>query len=198
MRFGQLTTGIQNPVRDAHSLALHREHSVVKPVHMLFAMIDQADGTVPNIFAVAVGNFEKIRHDLNQLLDQLPQVTGGSGQLMQSRDLQGALNATDKLAQEKGDSYIASELLVLALFKVRDPLSKVLTGNGVTRESLEATVERVRKGAPVEDPCEKNRGALSKYTIDLTVRAVSRELDPVNAFDPIRLKNRVPALHDRI
>lgn len=184
MRFDQLTTGFQTALQDAHSLALHREHSVVEPVHMLSAMIDQADGTVPNILAAAGGNVEKIQLNLNQKLDELPQVTGGSGQLMQSRDLQGALNATDRLAQEKGDSYIASELFVLALFKVRDPLSKVLTESGVTRESLEATVERVRKGAPVQDPgAEENRGALSKYTIDLTERAESGKLDPVIGRD---------------
>ena len=184
MRFDQLTTGFQTALQDAHSLALHREHSVVEPVHMLSAMLDQTDGTVPNILAAAGGNVEKIQLHLNQKLDELPQVTGGSGQLMQSRDLQGVLNATDKLAQEKGDAYIASELFVLALFKVRDTLSKVLTENGVTRESLEATVERVRKGASVQDPgAEENRGALSKYTIDLTERAESGKLDPVIGRD---------------
>ncbi|MCY3883650.1 MAG: ATP-dependent chaperone ClpB [Gammaproteobacteria bacterium] len=184
MRFDQLTTGFQNALQDAHSLAVNREHSVIEPVHMLSAMIDRSDGTIPNILAVAGGNVDKIRLDIDQKLGQLPQVTGGSGQLTQSRELQGALNATDKLAQENGDSYIASELFVLALFEIQDPLAKVLTENGVTKESLDAAVERVRKGVRVQDPgAEENRGALSKYTIDLTDRAENGKLDPVIGRD---------------
>lgn len=184
MRFEQLTSGFQRALQDAHSLALKHEHQVVEPVHVLQAMCIQSDGTIPNVLAASGGDIERIRQDLQDKLSSLPQVTGTDGQLLQSRELQKALNASDKLAQQKGDAFIASELFVLALYEIRDGLADLLASNGVTRDSLETAVTRIRKGASVDDQsAEENRGALEKYTIDLTEHAESGKLDPVIGRD---------------
>ena len=184
MRFEQLTSGYQRALQDAHSLAIKHEHQVVEPAHVLMAMTNQSDGTIPNVLASAGGDIEKIRNGLQTKVNSLPQVTGTDGQLLQSRELQKTLNASDKLAQQKGDTYIASELFIIALFDVRDSLTDLLTSNGVTRESLDTAVARIRKGAQVDDPsAEENRGALEKYTVDLTERAENGKLDPVIGRD---------------
>ena len=184
MSFDLLTNAFQEALRDAHTLAIKHDHQVLEPVHVLASMLEQEDATVANILAAAGGSVEKIHVDLAAKLEEMPQVTGGDGQVRHSGSVEAVLNSCIKLGQTKGDSYVASELFPVALFERKDPLADVLTSSGVTRESLEASIERVRKGVNVDDPdAEEKRNALEKYTIDLTERAEEGKLDPVIGRD---------------
>jgi ATP-dependent Clp protease ATP-binding subunit ClpB len=94
------------------------------------------------------------------------------------------LNVTDKLAQQRGDQFISSELFVLAACDDRGELGRMLKANGATRANLEKAIEEVRGGAKVDDAgAEENRQALEKYSIDLTERATQGKLDPVIGRD---------------
>ncbi len=184
MAFDLLTTAFQEAIRNAHTLAVRHDHQLLEPIHVLMAMLEQEDATVANILAAAGGSVERIRQDLAITIEGMPQVTGGDGQVRQSGNLEAALNSCVKLGHSKGDAYVASELFPVALFERKDPLADVLTSNGVTRATLEASIERVRKGTTVNDPdAEEKRNALEKYTIDLTERAEQGKLDPVIGRD---------------
>lgn len=184
MRLDKLTIGFQQALQDSQSLAVKHDHQVLEPVHVLGAMLKQKDGTIPSIVAIANGNLKGISEEIEQSLESMPQVTGGSGEVVPSRALTGVLNTTDKLAQKNEDAYIASELFLLALVEVKDKTAEILFKWGVQKEALKSAIESVRKGAKVIDPsAEEQRDALKKYTIDLTERAENGKLDPVIGRD---------------
>jgi hypothetical protein len=47
--------------------------------------------------------------------DRLPKVTGTDGQVQIGRELTGLLNLADKESQKRGDEFLASEMVLLAL-----------------------------------------------------------------------------------
>jgi ATP-dependent Clp protease ATP-binding subunit ClpB len=101
-----------------------------------------------------------------------------------SPDLSRVLNLSDKKAQQGGDSFISSELVLQALLEAGAAVGKVLTDSGVSKEGLDTAVQAVRGGAPVDSAdAEESRQALEKYTIDLTERARDGKLDPVIGRD---------------
>ena len=113
------------------------------------------------------------------MLDRLPKVEGAAGEVHVSNDLNRLLNVTDKLAQQRGDQYIASELFLLAAFEDKGELAKILKGSGAVRGAIEKAIDEVRGGEKVEDAnAEESRQALEKYTVDLTERASQGKLDP--------------------
>ncbi len=77
----------------------------------------------------------KLRSELMALLDRLPKVEGTAGEVHVSNDLSRLLNVTDKLAQQRGDQFISSELFVLAAFEDRGSLARVLKDAGLARGS---------------------------------------------------------------
>ena len=184
MRFDKLTIGFQQALHDAQSLAVKHDHQVLEPVHVLGAMLKQKDGTIPSILAIADGNLKSINEEIERSLESLPEVTGGRGEVVPSRSLTGVLNTADKIAQQNEDSYIASELFLLALIEVKDKTAEILFKWGVKKEALNSAIDSVRKGAKVIDPsAEEQRDALKKYTIELTERAENGKLDPVIGRD---------------
>jgi ATP-dependent Clp protease ATP-binding subunit ClpB len=184
MRNDKLTSRFQNALADAQSLAIGRDNQMIEPAHLLVALLEQQGGSLKPLFAKAGANVPKLKTELNALLDRLPKVEGAAGEVHVSQDLSRLLNVTDKLAQQRGDAYISSELFALAALDDRGELGKVLKNTSLTKGKLEKAIDEVRGGEAVNDPnAEESREALSKYTIDLTERAVNGKLDPVIGRD---------------
>src|SRR5437764_402933 len=183
MRMDKLTSRFQQSLADAQSLALGRDHQFIEPAHVLLAMLDGAGGSVRPLLMKAGGDVNRLRSGLLALLDALPKVEGAPGEIHISNDLNRLLNVTDKLAQQRGDQFISSELLVLAAFEDR-ALARLFKESGLVRGAVEKAVEEVRGGEKVADAnAEEGRQALEKYTIDLTGRASAGKLDPVIGRD---------------
>jgi ATP-dependent Clp protease ATP-binding subunit ClpB len=184
MRMDKLTTKFQQALADAQSLAVGRDHQYIEPVHLMAALLDQQGGTARPLLEKAGVQVPKLRSDLAGALDRLPEVEGAGGEVLLGNDLNRLLNVTDKLAQQRGDQFISSELFVLAACDDRGELGRLLKADGATRAALEKAIEEVRGGAKVEDVgAEENRQALEKYSIDLTERATQGKLDPVIGRD---------------
>src|SRR5471032_2486319 len=184
MRQDKLTAKFQAALADAQSLALGRDHHILEPAHLMLALLDSSGGTVRPLLMKAGADVNKLRSELGALLDTLPKVEGTPGEIHASNDLGRLLNVTDKLAQKRGDQYISSELFVLAAFEDKGPLARILKDSGVVRGAVEKAIDEVRGGEKVSDPnAEEQRGALEKYTVDLTARAASGKLDPVIGRD---------------
>jgi ATP-dependent Clp protease ATP-binding subunit ClpB len=184
MRNDKLTSRFQNALADAQSLAVGRDNQMIEPAHLLVALLEQQGGSLKPLFSKAGADLGKLRPDLQKLLDRLPKVEGTPGEVHVSQDLSRLLNLTDKLAQQRGDQYIASELFALAALEDRGELGKLLKTAGVSKQKLEKAIDEVRGGETVNDAnAEESRAALSKYTVDLTERAASGKLDPVIGRD---------------
>jgi ATP-dependent Clp protease ATP-binding subunit ClpB len=180
----KLTTKFQQALADAQSLAVGRDNQYIEPVHLMVALLDQQGGTARPLLEKAGVQVPKLRSDLAAALDRVAKVDGAGGEVLLGNDLNKLLNVTDKLAQQRGDQFISSELFVLAACDDRGELGRLLKANGATRAKLEKAIEEVRGGAKVDDAgAEENRQALEKYSIDLTERATQGKLDPVIGRD---------------
>src|SRR3954471_837852 len=184
MRMDKLTSRFQSALADAQSLAVGRDHQFMEPPHVFAALLDQQDGSTRPLLVKAGANVAKLRKDLDSAIDRLPTVQGTPGEVHVSQDLNRLLNVTDKLAQQRKDDYIPTELFVLASFEDKQTLARLLKEAGASKAAIEQAIEQIRGGEAVNDPqAEEKRGALEKYTVDLTARASGGKLDPVIGRD---------------
>ncbi|MFT3896950.1 MAG: ATP-dependent chaperone ClpB [Thermomonas sp.] len=184
MRMDKLTSRFQQALADAQSLAVGRDNSIIEPAHLLLAMLDQQGGGTRPLLAQAGVNVPVLRERLAELLDKLPKVSGQAGNVQVGNDLARLLNVTDKLAQQRGDAYIASELFLLAALEDHGEAGRALKAAGADKAKLEAAIDKLRGGEKVSDEnAEDARQALEKYTIDMTARAEGGKLDPVVGRD---------------
>ncbi|HDR1925191.1 TPA: ATP-dependent chaperone ClpB [Pasteurella multocida] len=183
MNIEKFTTKFQQALQEAQSLAIGKDNQFIEPVHLLTALLNQQGGSTAPILTASGANLPLLRNELNAELSKLPQVSGSGGDVQVSRSLVNLLNLCDKLAQQRQDKFISSELFLLAALEDKT-LGDVLKKCGVKKENLQQAIEKVRGGQNVNDPnAEESRQALEKYTIDLTARAESGKLDPVIGRD---------------
>ena len=184
MRMDRLTSKFQEALSDAQSLAVGRDHQFIEPVHLMIALLDQQGGSVRPLFSHAGVNINLLRSQLGELLEKQPSVEGTAGELHISNTLGKLLNVTDKLAQERKDQFISSELFVLAAMDDKGPLNDLLLASGANKQAIIAAIDAIRGGQAVNDAnAEDQRMALEKYTVDLTERAEQGKLDPVIGRD---------------
>ncbi|MGN6313356.1 MAG: ATP-dependent chaperone ClpB [Rhodanobacteraceae bacterium] len=184
MRPDKLTSRFQQALSDAQSLAVGRDHNMLEPAHVLAALLDQQGGSTAPMLAQAGANVPLLRERVGEILQRLPQVRGQEGHINVSNELTRLFNLTDKLAQQRGDQFIASELFVLACLEDKGAVGAALKAAGANRQNLEAAIEKMRGGEKVQsENAEDQRQALEKFTIDLTGRAESGKLDPVIGRD---------------
>src|SRR5690242_10812437 len=184
MRMDKLTSRFQQALADAQSLAVGRDHNMLEPAHLMAALLDQQGGSTVPLLAQAGVNVPALRTRIGQMLDRMPKVAGQEGNINVSNDLNRLLNLTDKLAQQRGDAFIASELFVLAALDSRGEVGEALKASGATKANIEAAIEKMRGGEKVQsESAEDQRQALEKYTIDLTARSEKGKLDPVIGRD---------------
>ena len=184
MRMDKLTTQFQKALADAQSLAVGRDHQFLEPLHVLTAMLAQDGAGVGTLLAHAGVAVDRLRAELGRALERLPQVQGVGGDVQPSQALGRALNLADKYAQQRGDDFIASEMFLLGAVEDSGETGGILKAAGATRGNLEKAIDAVRGGEKVtSENAEEVRGALDKYTIDLTERARQGKLDPVIGRD---------------
>ncbi len=184
MRPDKFTTKLQEALADAQSMAIGKDHNMIEPVHLLAALLEQRGGAVRPLLKQAGADLPMLARKVGEALDRLPVVSNPDGDIRMSQDMARLFNLTDKLAQQRGDQFVASELIVLAMANDKGEAGKALQGAGVTSESLAKAINEVRGDEAVMDAnAEENRQALDKYCIDLTERAESGKLDPVIGRD---------------
>src|SRR5690606_24715591 len=184
MRMDKLTTKFRLALADAQSLAVGRDHQIIEPVHLMTALLDQEGGTTRHLLNMAGVNVNVLRSQLGEALERLPTVSGTHGELHISNDLGRLLNLTDKLAQQRKDQYISTELFVLAAVDDKGTVGELMRRAGASKEAVNKAIDSLRGGQNVDDPnAGDQRQALEKYTIDLTERAEQGKLDPVIGRD---------------
>jgi ATP-dependent Clp protease ATP-binding subunit ClpB len=184
MRLDKLTSKFQMALADAQSLAVGQDHQFIEPAHLMVSLLDQQGGSVRGLLSKSGVNVNLLRSQLGDAIDRLARVEGAGGEVHFSSDLTKLFNMVDKLAQQREDQYISSELFVLAAMDDKSPLKSVMQQAGAVRGAIEKSIDDLRGGQQVNDPnAEDTRQALDKYTIDLTERAEQGKLDPVIGRD---------------
>ncbi|MEP4487280.1 MAG: ATP-dependent chaperone ClpB [Halioglobus sp.] len=184
MRMDKMTNQLQTALADAQSLALGKDNNFIEPVHLLSALITQQGGSTRPLLQKTGANVAGLQTAVAAAVENLPKVSGTQGDVHLSSDLGRVLNVTDKLAQQSGDAYISSEVVLLAMLESKGQTGDLLKQHGVTAVALKEAIDEVRGGESVDNPeAEESRQALDKYTIDLTERAEQGKLDPVIGRD---------------
>ena len=184
MRTDRLTSKFQQALASAQSLALGRDNQFIEPVHLMAALLDQEGGSTTHLLGLAGVDTGRLHKGIDRAMENLPRIQGHDGEVFVSKDLERLLNLTDKYAQQRKDQYISSELFSLAALEDKSGLGKLLKECGADKRKTEAAIDKIRGGENVNDPhSEDNRGALDKFTIDLTDQAGRGKLDPVIGRD---------------
>ena len=184
MRLDRFTSKFQIAISDAQSLALGRDHQYIEPVHLMVALLDQNGSPIRPLLTMLDVDVSHLRSKLSEMLDRLPKVSGIGGDVQLSSSMGTLFNLCDKVAQKRQDSYISSEVFLLAALEDRGPLGQLLKEMGLTEQKVSQAIEKIRGGQKVNDPnAEELRQALEKFTIDLTERAEQGKLDPVIGRD---------------
>ncbi|WP_439852116.1 ATP-dependent chaperone ClpB [Pseudomonas syringae] len=184
MRIDRLTSKLQLALSDSQSLAVGLDHPAIEPAHLMQALLEQQGGSIKPLLLQVGFDINSLRKELSAELDRLPKIQNPTGDVNMSQDLARLLNQADRLAQQKGDQFISSELVLLAAMDESSKLGKLLLGQGVSKKALENAINNLRGEGAVNDPnIEESRQALDKYTVDLTKRAEEGKLDPVIGRD---------------
>ncbi len=184
MRFDKLTSKFQQALSEAQSLALSTDSGYLEALHVLKVLLDDQNSGYSQLLDSAGVNSREVANNVNQAVKNLPKVTGTNGELLPSPELQKALNLMDKAATQRGDSYIASELFLIAALEAKEKCADILKKAGATEKNINLAIDSIRGGEQVNDAnAEDQRDALKKYTLDLTERAREGKIDPVIGRD---------------
>ncbi len=180
----KLTTKFQQALAEAQSLAVGHDHRFMEPAHVLLAMLNKTNSCINSLLTRAGANVNQIRSALIEALERIAKVREHQGEVHISNDLNRLLNLSDKLAQQRKDQYIPSELFILAAVEDKGNIGKLLRKAGANKALLEQAIKEMRGGQHVNDPnAEDQRQALEKYTINFTELALQGKLDPVIGRD---------------
>ncbi len=169
----------------AQQLALREGHQRFLPEHILKVLLDDAEGFAAHLIRDAGGDPKLALANAELALKKQPKVEGaGAGQLYLAPETARLFQQAEEVAKKLGDSYVTVEALLLAIALSAGEAAKALKDAGVSPQSLNAAVARMRKGRTAQSPtAEEGYGALEKFTRDLTQAARDGKLDPVIGRD---------------
>jgi len=182
MDLERYTQKAQQAILDAQQRAMDFRHSSVEPVHLLLALLRQAEGVAPAIATRIAGSPSMLVEELERDLAGRPKVYGGSDRPGLSRATADALTAAERQASSMKDDYVSTEHLLLAL--AAGPEAARLKAYGVTPEAILQALAGIRGSQRVVSATpETTYQALEKYGRDLTQLARQGKLDPVIGRD---------------
>ncbi|MBX9757189.1 MAG: ATP-dependent chaperone ClpB [Beijerinckiaceae bacterium] len=186
MNLEKYSERVRGFIQAAQSLALREGHQQFTPEHVLKVLLDDDQGLAAGLIDRAGGRSREALVQTEIVLSKLPKVQGaGAGQLYLAPTTARVFDNAEKIAQKAGDSFVTVERLLLALAMEKGSDSaKILSGAGVTAQTLNAAIEELRKGRTADNATAENSyEALKKYARDLTEAARAGKLDPVIGRD---------------
>lgn len=184
MQLEKMTHQLQQAVVAAQSLAIQHHHTMIEPVHVISILLDDQQSLLNALLKNGLGDFQQLQVGLQAALNQLPEVSSNSGNVGASNDLVKLFAYAEKIAAKNKDQFVASEVLLLAIYESDLAIRKIFEKAGFEKQALQLKIEQLRGGENVTDQnSEENRQALEKYTIDITQRAREGKLDPVIGRD---------------
>ncbi len=175
-------------LEDAQSIASRNANQQLEQIHVLLALLSDADGLANGIFAKMGTDTAALKRALEAAVERLPKVRGSAteaGKIYVSQSLNEALAYAEEKADTMRDDYVSVEHLLLSLTEKADAtLAPILKNAGVTDAALLAAVKAVRGNSRASgDNPEATYDALKKYGQDLVEAARSQKLDPVIGRD---------------
>ena len=171
-------------IQSAQSLAMARRHQHLSPEHLLKVLLEEKDGLSRTLITQAGGKADQVIQETESLLNKMPKVEGGSGQLYMKSETARVFATAEEAAKAGGDAFVTTERLLSALAKDGGDICEVLKKAGVTPASIDTAANAIRKGRTADTAsAEEGYDALNRYARDLTQAARDGKLDPVIGRD---------------
>jgi ATP-dependent Clp protease ATP-binding subunit ClpB len=184
MNIERFTSKLQQAIADAQSLAVTQHSPSIAPVHLLIALLDQENSSVKALLTQSGVKVFNLRSMLNEAQERLPKIEGSYSPPTLSNELARLLMNAEKLAHQRKDQFVSSELIILAALQEKGDLATLLEKAGVHSAQIEEAIEAMRDGKPITDPADEDqRLALERFTVDMTQLAEEGKLDPVIGRD---------------
>jgi len=180
MKWDRLTVKSQEAFQVAQSRAEELSHQELRPLHLLWAFLNQEENIVNAMLAKIGVNSLKVKNEVEASLEKIPKVEGG-GEIYLSSSLREMISKAEKEAKKLKDEYISTEHLFLALFKeTESEAGRILKENGVDEENVLKALMDIRGTHRVTDPEPEGKyQVLERYARDITSLAGQGKLDPV-------------------
>ena len=184
MNIEHFTEKAREALSNAVQMAKQYNHSQVDVEHLLAALLAQEDGVVQQVIAKVGGNLAAAQRIVNNELERMPHVYGGSEPGLSSR-LRKLLEDAWHEMNTFHDEYLSVEHLLLAMFNVSDgAVANALRAAGLTRDNVLQALTSIRGAQRVTDENPEGKyQALEKYGRNLTALATQGKLDPVIGRD---------------
>src|SRR5699024_8165603 len=185
MNLNKFTLKAQEAVQSALEIAAGNNHQAVEPIHILMALLSDADNVVNTILNKIGIRIPQLKQKLEQRIGKLPVVKGASvsGQYL-SNNSKTLFDKAQKNADKLGDEYISSEHILIGMLEGKDEAADLLKQQGVKKDDVLTILKDVRGSQTVDDPNAESRyNALKKYAVDLNEEAEKNKLDPVIGRD---------------
>jgi len=185
MNVQKLTQKSMEAVQSAQQIAVSKKHPEVRSLHLLVALLSQQDGLIPNLLQGMGSDVKAMLVKCNAALERIARISGGSGEVYCSRELENVFQSAEKLSERMGDSYISVEHLFLALVENGDhELQEIFKTFSVTKNRVEEQLKSIRGNRKADsDHPESTYDVLKKYGQDLVELARNQKLDPVIGRD---------------
>jgi len=185
MNMDKLTQKSSESLEWAQKMAIKLNHQYIEGEHLHYGLIAVEDGLVLKVLAHMSVNIKAYVHDLEQLIEQIPKVSGEDIQIYGSRRMNQLLIIAEDEAKAFGDDYISVEHIYIALLKEKSsPSSKLFKKYGIDLEGFLMSLKVLRSDQKVtnQNP-EASYDVLEKYGRDLVTLARAGKLDPVIGRD---------------
>ncbi|WP_122645076.1 ATP-dependent chaperone ClpB [Enterococcus mediterraneensis] len=186
MNSEKMTTTLQEAIAEAQQIAITRHHQEIDIAH-LWKIFLQPNHFGRNFYADAGLNVEAFEEEIDNALDQIATIEGGNVQYGQSmsQNLFHLLSEADTLRQEFQDDYLSTEIVLLALMRLKNyRLTKYLLTQGITEKELRKTIEDMRGGERVTSQNQEEQyKVLEKYGVDLVQQVRNGKMDPIIGRD---------------
>ncbi len=185
MEFDKFTERSRGFIQSAQGLALRSNHQQFKPEHVLKVLLDDKEGLAASLIETAGGDSRRAATAVEAELAREPKVEGGSGQIYLAGETARLFETAQEISQKSGDQFVTAEKILLALAMAEGTVAaKALKDAGVTPQSLNKSIDELRKGRKADSAsAEDSYDALKKYTHDLTAEAREGKIDPVIGRD---------------
>ncbi len=175
-------------INEAQSVAIDYQNMNVEQEHLLYALMTQENGLIPQLFTRMGAAAEKVQNYISGILGEIPKVTGSGREantVYISQDVDKCLNKAEDTAKNMRDDFVSVEHIVLALFDTaNDRIKKMFKNFALTKENFLDVLKEVRGNQRVtSDTPEDTYDVLKKYGQDLVELARQNKLDPVIGRD---------------
>ena len=174
-------------INSAQSIALENQNMQIMPEHLLYALVDQEGGLIPQLFKKMGVDTDNLLALLDGAIGRIPAVSGSGREpdkIYISPVTDKIFNEAERLANSMRDEYVSVEHVMLAVFDhATDEIKNIFRSLGITKDAFLSELKKVKTDRVTSDEPENTYDALGKYGFDLVQRAKEQKLDPVIGRD---------------